>query len=74
MHSSTMRTARFNGHLRGVVWPGGLSCQGVSAQGDGVHRQTQRQTPPDPEADTLLDPEADTPYPITCWDIRPWTE
>ena len=78
-----MRTDRFNGHLyMGVsaqecllgmcVCPEGV-CPGVSSWGfiQGVytswpHRQTpwtQRLTPPDPEADT--------PFPIACWNTHP---
>ena len=75
MHSSRIRTARFNGHLYrgddvsaqgGDVWPNGVSAWGVNTP------WTQGQTdPPDPEADTSPDPEADTPCPIACWDTPP---
>ena len=53
IHSSGIRTARFDGHLyRGGCLAGGVSAQEVSVWGVstqwGVHPWTQRQTPPKP--------------------------
>ena len=67
MHSSRMRTARFNGHLywgwgevSGVCVSGGEISRGFP--GGRVSRLgvVSRWGSPDPEADTPLDPEADT--------------
>ena len=77
MHSSRLRTTRFNGHLRrGVSAQGVYVCvEGVSARGC-TPPWTQRQTPPDPETHPL-ESEADTPLAIACW-MHPvpllWTE
>ena len=75
MHSSKMRTP-FSGDLGGGGLPRGVSAwgclsKGVSTQGVSIQTppRTQRQTPPDPEADTPWThrqtpphPEADTPW------------
>ena len=65
MHSSRMRTVRFNGHLyrgvsSGVCVQEGLCLEGVrgfvylgaNSRANSIHPQTQRQTPPRSKADT----------------------
>ena len=73
MHSSLMRTAHFS-----EIWGGGSAqgeclSRGVSAK-KGAYPEgvcPRGVPPPDPEADTDPDQEADTA--IACWDTL-WTK
>ena len=71
MHSSRLRTTRFNGHLRrGVSAQGVYVCVGGGVCTGMYTPWTQRQTPQDPETHPL-ESEADTPLAIACWDAPP---
>ena len=60
MHSSRMCTAHFSGHLGGVCL-GGVYPGGVYLGAGGVYPGDLPRHPPDPEADTPLDPEVTPP-------------